>query len=45
MLLLLSVGAWEIAFARCINYAINEMHTELENNALQYMACKQLSRH
>lgn len=45
MLLLLAVGAWEAAFARRIYYGIHEMHSELENNALEYMVCKQLSRH
>lgn len=45
MLLLLSVGAWEVAFVRSINCGIHEMHSELENNTLEYVACKQFSRH
>lgn len=45
MLFLLSVGAWEVAFARSINYGIPEIQNELENNALEYVAWKHLSKH
>lgn len=36
MLLLLSVGAWEVAFAKIINYGIHDMKSELENNAMHW---------